>query len=90
MYVVGYSTKDESGMTKFLNECLKKHDHLELKDLLKELGKCFVTSRQIAQPESTYRLFPQMKLKDSNITFSIYSRTMNIIDKHTLKYMINI
>ena len=67
-YCVAYYSKDETGMTKLLKDCLNAHPDLDFPAAMKELGKCYINSRQIGQSECIYRVFPNMLLKDSNIT----------------------
>ena len=67
-YMVSYVGKDETGMTEFLKEVLKKHEDADLEEKLRFLKIAYLTHRQIGQPEAIYRLFPHMRLTDSSIT----------------------
>ena len=66
-YIIGYATKDETGMTKELTDALKTAKELPFNELLRVLAKTFVNHRQIGAPEAIYRLLPFMKLCKSNI-----------------------
>ena len=67
MYVIGYVSKDESGMTKELTQVLETAKLLPFNEQLKLLATTFINHRQIGAPEAIYRLLPFMKLCKSNI-----------------------
>ena len=67
-YIVNYACKDESGVTKFLKEALNATADKDLKEKLKALKMAYLTHRQMGASEAAYRVIPNMKLKDSNIT----------------------
>ena len=67
-YIVNYTLKDESGMTKFLMEALNASSNEDLQAKLKSLKEAYLTHRQMGASEAAYRVIPNMKLKDSNIT----------------------
>ena len=67
-YMVSYQTKDETGMTDFLKECLAKSKDLPHKERILALKKCYLNHRQVGAPEAVYRAIVNMLLKDSNIS----------------------
>ena len=67
-YIVSYVNKDDSGLTKFMQETLTKIPaNKDTKEKLKALKTTYLTHRQIGASEAVYRVVPSMKLKDSNI-----------------------
>ena len=66
-YVVGYVSKDETGMTKELTNALKAAKMYPNNEKLKLLATTYLTHRQIGGPEAIYRLISGMKLANSNI-----------------------
>jgi hypothetical protein len=67
-YIVSYVSKDESGMTQFLQDVLKKNGKDDMNKLLRELKLAFLTHRQMGLAEAVYKLISGFLLKDSNIT----------------------
>jgi hypothetical protein len=66
-YIVSYVSKDESGMTKFLTEILKKFGNEDKNELLKQLKLAYLTHREMGLSEAVYKAIAGFKLKDSNI-----------------------
>ena len=67
-YIVNYISKDESGMTKFLKEALDAIADGTILEKLRALKSAYFTNRQMGASEAVYRVIPNLKLKDSNIT----------------------
>ena len=66
-YIVSYVNKDESGMTKFLQEALHSSVEKDISELLKILKMTYLTHRQVGESEAVYKVLRSMKLKDSNV-----------------------
>ena len=67
-YIVSYMNKDETQTTKFMTEALKSAAKENAKEKLKKLKLAYFTHRQVGASEAVYRILPNLKLKDSNIT----------------------
>ena len=68
-YIVNYVNKDETGLTKFMQEAVSKVPADEtVKEKLRALKITYLTHQQIGASEAVYRVIHSMKLKDSNIT----------------------
>ena len=67
-YIVNYVSKDETGMTSFLKEALAATSDKDTSEKLKALKTAYLTHRQMGASEAVYRVVPNMRLKDSNIT----------------------
>ena len=67
-YIVNYVNKDETGMTKFMTEALREKANEDANEKLKALRLAYFTHRQVGASEAVYRIFPGMRLKDSNVT----------------------
>ena len=65
-YIVKYVSKDESGMTTFLKDALRKTKHLSRDEQVKALKTAWLTHRQIGASETVYRLIPGLYLTQSN------------------------
>ena len=66
-YVTEYFTKDESGTTSFLAEASKQIKNLPVKDQKRCIKNVFLTHRQMGLSEAIMKIFPEIRLKDSNI-----------------------
>ena len=66
-YVTEYFTKDESGTSLFLAEASKQIKNLPEKDKKRYIKNVFLTHRQMGLSEAYMKIFPDMRLKDSNI-----------------------
>ena len=67
-YVTEYFTKDESGTSSFLSEAAKQIKNLTVKDQKRCLKNVFLTHRQMGLSEAFMKIFPDIRLKDSNIS----------------------
>ena len=67
-YIVSYVSKDETGMTKFLQEALKACVNKSIAEILKALKIAFLTHRQMGLSEAVYKVLPSLHLVDGNIT----------------------
>ena len=66
-YITEYFTKDESGTSSFLAEASKQIKTLPILDQRKCIKNVFLTHRQMGVSEAFMKIFPEIKLKDSNI-----------------------
>ena len=67
-YVTEYFTKDESGTSSFLAEASKQIKNLPVKDQKRCIKNVFLTHRQMGLSEAFMKIFPDIRLKDSNIS----------------------
>ena len=67
-YVTKYFTKDESGTSSFLAEASKQIKNLPVKDQQRCIKNVFLTHRQMGLSEAFMKIFPEIRLKDSNIS----------------------
>ena len=67
-YIINYWSKVENGMTQFLKEALDASADKDVLGKLRALQSAYFTHRQMGASEAVYRVIPNMKLKDSNIT----------------------
>ena len=67
-YITEYFTKDESGTSSFIAEASKQINALPIKDQKRCIKNVFLTHRQMGLSEAFMKIFPDMKLKDSNIS----------------------
>ena len=66
-YITEYFTKDESGTSAFLAEASKQIKALPIKDQRRCIKNVFLTHRQMGLSEAFMKIFPEIRLKDSNI-----------------------
>ena len=66
-YITEYFTKDESGTSSFLAEASKQIKALPIMDQRKCIKNVFLTHRQMGVSEAFMKIFPEIRLKDSNI-----------------------
>ena len=67
-YVTEYFTKDESGTSSFLAEASKQIKKLPVKEQKRCIKNVFLTHRQMGLSEAFMKIFPDIRLKDSNIS----------------------
>ena len=67
-YVTEYFTKDESGTSSFLTEASKQIKNLPVKDQKRCIKNVFLTHRQMGLSEAFMKIYPEIRLKDSNIS----------------------
>ena len=67
-YVTEYFTKDESGTSSFLADASKQIKNLPVKDQQRCIKNVFLTHRQMGLSEAFMKIFPDIRLKDSNIS----------------------
>merc|ERR1711954_632096 len=67
-YVTEYFTKDESGTSSFLSEAAKQIKNLPVKDQKRCIKNVFLTHRQMGLSEAFMKIYPDIRLKDSNIS----------------------
>lgn len=66
-YIKEYYCKDDTGTTSFLIEAAKKSSNLSSEQQRRCLKSLFLTHRQIGISEAFMKIFPEMRMKDSNI-----------------------
>ena len=66
-YISDYWSKDDTGLIDVINSVLKQAISQSLKEQMKLIANTFMTHRQIGEAEATFRLLPNMLLKNSNV-----------------------
>ena len=66
-YITEYYCKDDTGTTAFLNEAVKQCSILTTQQQRRCLKNVFLTHRQFGIFEAFMKIFPEMRLKDSNV-----------------------
>jgi hypothetical protein len=66
-FIKNYS-KDDTGRMKKLLDMLKNSDCETLKDKMKLVMNTFISARQMGECEACYKVMPNFRLKDSNVT----------------------
>ena len=66
-YITEYYTKDDTGMMSKLIEMLKNSHCDTLKEKMILVMNTFISARQMGECEAYFKIFPDMKLKDSNV-----------------------
>ena len=67
-YITEYYTKDDTGVMRKIIDILKKSDCASLQEKMKLVMKSFITARQMGECEAYYKILPDFKLNDSNVT----------------------
>ena len=67
-YIANYMNKDETQTTPFLREALHASAGKTAKDKLRTLKEAYLTHRQVGASEAAYKILPNLRLKDSNIS----------------------
>ena len=67
-YITEYFTKDDTGLIVKLTEMLKKVECTTLKEKMTALMNEFISARQMGEAEALYKILPNLRLKDSNVT----------------------
>ena len=67
-YITEYFTKDESGTVEVIKEVLDNNPDDSTKEKMKKVASTFLSHRQIGEAEAFYKLLPDLKLKNSNVT----------------------
>ena len=67
-YITEYFTKDDTGMMVKLTEMVKNSECATLKEKMVLLMNTYMTARQMGESEAYYKIFPDLHLKDSNVT----------------------
>ena len=67
-YVTEYFTKDETGTAEVIKQMLENNPDESTKEKMKKVASTFLSHRQIGEAESFYKLLPDLKLKNSNVT----------------------
>ena len=81
-YITEYVGKDESGMTKTLQDVLRRTKHLNKHQQMIELKKAYEKSRQIGASETVFRLMPHLHLANSNIGCTPFITTGYLENRH--------
>ena len=66
-YITEYFTKDDTGMMSKLIEMLKKSECGTLKEKMILVMNTFISARQMGECEAYFKIFPDMKFKNSNV-----------------------
>lgn len=66
-YITEYFCKDDTGTTSFFVEAAKKCSSLSSQEQKRILKNVFLTHRQMGIFEAYMKIFPEMRMKDSNI-----------------------
>ena len=67
-YITEYFTKDDTGLIVKLTDILKNTDCGTLKEKMTVLMNEFISARQMGEAEALYKILPNLRLKDSNVT----------------------
>ena len=67
-YVTEYFTKDETGTAEILRKVIEDNPDDSTKEKMKKVASTFLSHRQIGEAEAFYKLLPDLKLKNSNVT----------------------
>ena len=67
-YITEYYTKDDTGMMNKIIEMLKNAEYDTLQDKMILVMNTFITARQMGECEAYYKILPNFKLNDSNVT----------------------
>ena len=67
-YVTDYFTKDDLGTMNILREAIRNCASESLKEKMKLMMDIYLTHRQMGESEAIYKIFPDFRFKDSNIT----------------------
>ena len=67
-YIASYMNKTDTQITPFLREALYNAAGKETKEKLRVLKDAYITHRQVGASEAAYKINPNMRLKDSNIS----------------------
>ena len=66
-YITEYYCKDDTGTTSFLKEAAKQSSNQSAQQQRRALKNVFLTHREMGIFEAFMKIFPEMKMKDSNI-----------------------
>jgi hypothetical protein len=66
--ITEYYTKDNTGMMNKIIEMLKNAEYDTLQDKMILVMNTFITARQMGECEAYYKILPNFKLNDSNVT----------------------
>ena len=67
-YITEYYSKDDTGMMSKLLEMLKSANCETLKEKMKLVMNTFISARQMGECEAFYKVMPNFRLTDSNVT----------------------
>ena len=67
-YITEYYSKDDTGMMNKLLDMLKSSNCVTLKEKMKLVMNTFISARQMGECEAFYKVMPNFRLKDSNVT----------------------
>ena len=66
-YMISYVGKDDTGMTKFLQEALNANLSAPLEEKLRAIKLAYLKNKQMSASEAVYRVLPSLHMKQSNI-----------------------
>ena len=67
-YVTEYFIKDETGTVEIIKQVLDENPDDNTKEKMKKVASTFLSHRQIGESEAFFKLLPDLKLKNSNVT----------------------
>ena len=67
-YITEYYSKDDTGMMSKLLDMLRNANCETLKEKMKLVMNTFISARQLGDCEAFYKVIPNFRLKDSNVT----------------------
>ena len=67
-YITEYYTKDDTGVMRKIIEMLKNTDSTTLQEKMVLVMNSFITARQMGECEAYYKILPDFRLNDSNIS----------------------
>ena len=67
-YVTDYFTKDDTGTMEILRDAIQNSASAQIKEKMKLMMDIYITHRQMGESEAIYKIFPDFKFKDSNVT----------------------
>jgi hypothetical protein len=67
-YITEYFTKDETGTVEIIKQVLDENPDDTTKEKMKKVASTFLSHRQIGEAEAFYKLLPDLKIKNSNVT----------------------
>ena len=67
-YVTEYFMKDDTGTMELLKQVLENNPDDSTKEKMKKIASTFLSHRQIGEAEAFFKLLPDLKLKNSNVS----------------------
>ena len=67
-YITEYFMKEDTGMMEKLTDAMRNNQCDTLKEKMSLLMNSYISARQMGEVEAMYKIFPNLRLKDSNVT----------------------